>query len=197
MAAVLSLTFLYQKRKPLSPAVRGFSLPCSLPAPMAVCVFQRTHRWRCFAVIDTQTVPACVPCPSPRAYHPSLSSFLCSDVTFVVGREQQKVFAHRCVLACRCQAFRVMFSQGLAGSKDSTSSIPPQGPFILGNVQPEVFLAVIEFLYTNSITLNSHIVSGGGIVGMGGTRWGCGYRRCFAAPGVLKVEGMLCKLFSG
>ncbi|NXY92565.1 BTBDJ protein, partial [Alcedo cyanopectus] len=78
--------------------------------------------------------------------------------TFVVGRERQKVFAHRCVLACRCQAFLGMLSQGPAGSKDSLSStIPPQDPFILGNVQPEVFLAVIEFLYTNSVTLNSHI----------------------------------------
>ncbi|NXG87356.1 BTBDJ protein, partial [Stercorarius parasiticus] len=80
-----------------------------------------------------------------------------SDVTFVVGQEQQKVFAHRCVLACRCQAFRGMFSQGSVGSEDPPGSIPPQGPIILGNVQPEVFLAVIEFLYTNSVTLNSHI----------------------------------------
>ncbi|KAM6080792.1 BTB/POZ domain-containing protein 19 isoform 1-T1 [Theristicus caerulescens] len=80
-----------------------------------------------------------------------------SDVTFVVGREQQKVFAHRCVLACRCQAFQGMLGQGLAGSEDPPGSIPPQGPFILGNVQPDVFLAVIEFLYTNSVTLNSHI----------------------------------------
>ncbi|NXK83955.1 BTBDJ protein, partial [Amazona guildingii] len=80
-----------------------------------------------------------------------------SDVVFVVGQEQQKVFAHRCVLACRCQAFQGMLSHGPAGSEDSPSSIPPQGPFILGNVQPEVFLAVIEFLYTNSVTLNSHI----------------------------------------
>uniref|UniRef100_A0A8B9EYW1 BTB domain containing 19 n=1 Tax=Amazona collaria TaxID=241587 RepID=A0A8B9EYW1_9PSIT len=81
------------------------------------------------------------------------------DVVFVVGQEQQKVFAHRCVLACRCQAFQGMLSQGPAGSEDSPSSIPPQGPFILGNVQPEVFLAVIEFLYTNSVTLNSHIAA--------------------------------------
>ncbi|KAM4773053.1 BTB/POZ domain-containing protein 19 isoform 3-T3 [Cyanocitta cristata] len=80
-----------------------------------------------------------------------------SDVMFVVGREQQKVFAHRCVLACRCQAFRGMLGQAPVGSQDSSSSVPPQGPFILGNVQPEVFLAVIEFLYTNSVTLNSHI----------------------------------------
>ncbi|NXD14178.1 BTBDJ protein, partial [Nothocercus nigrocapillus] len=69
-----------------------------------------------------------------------------SDVTFVVGREQREVFAHRCVLACRCQAFQGMLSP--AGG---------QGPLVLGNVQPEVFLAVIEFLYTNCVTLNSHI----------------------------------------
>ncbi|XP_027505035.1 BTB/POZ domain-containing protein 19 isoform X2 [Corapipo altera] len=80
-----------------------------------------------------------------------------SDVTFVVGPEQQKVFAHRCVLACRCQAFRGMLTQVPVGSQDSSSSVPAQGPFILGNVQPEVFLAVIEFLYTNSVTLNNHI----------------------------------------
>lgn len=138
-----------------------------------------------------------MPCPSPRAHHPSLSPLPHSDVTFVVGREQQKVFAHRCVLACRCQAFRGMLSQGLTGSKDSTGNIQPQGPFILGNVQPEVFLAVIEFLYTNSINLNSQIVSGDRIVGMGGTRQGCGCRGCFAAPGVPKVEGILCKMLSG
>lgn len=107
------------------------------------------------------------------------------------------MFAHRCVLACRCQAFRGMLSQGLTGSKDATSNILPQGPFILGNVQPEVFLAVIEFLYTNSINLNSQIVSGDRIVGVGGTRQGCGCRGCFAAPGVPKVEGILCKTLSG
>uniref|UniRef100_A0A8C8BAG4 BTB domain containing 19 n=1 Tax=Otus sunia TaxID=257818 RepID=A0A8C8BAG4_9STRI len=116
----------------------------------------------CPAGMGTQLVPAHVPCPSLRASHVSASlawSLLShSDVTFVVGREQQKVFAHRCVLACRCQAFRGMLSQGPGGSEDSPSSIPTQGPFILGNVQPEVFLAVIEFLYTNSVTLNSHIV---------------------------------------
>uniref|UniRef100_A0A663M9C3 BTB domain-containing protein n=1 Tax=Athene cunicularia TaxID=194338 RepID=A0A663M9C3_ATHCN len=61
--------------------------------------------------------------PVPRA-PPALASlarslFPHSDVTFVVGREQQKVFAHRCVLACRCQAFRGMLSQGPVGSEDS------------------------------------------------------------------------------
>uniref|UniRef100_A0A8C5TSC6 BTB domain containing 19 n=1 Tax=Malurus cyaneus samueli TaxID=2593467 RepID=A0A8C5TSC6_9PASS len=98
------------------------------------------------APLSWGTVSLTVPCPH-------------SDVMFVVGREQQQVFAHRCVLACRCQAFRGMLGQAPVGSQDSSSSIPPQGPFILGNVQPEVFLAVIEFLYTNSVTLNSRIAA--------------------------------------
>uniref|UniRef100_A0A8D0GBY3 BTB domain containing 19 n=1 Tax=Sphenodon punctatus TaxID=8508 RepID=A0A8D0GBY3_SPHPU len=71
------------------------------------------------------------------------------DVTFQVGREHQEVFAHRCILACRCQAFHAMLSQPQE----------PQAPLVLSHVQPEVFLAVIEFLYTNRVTLNSLIVS--------------------------------------
>uniref|UniRef100_A0A8C9L2I5 BTB domain containing 19 n=1 Tax=Pavo cristatus TaxID=9049 RepID=A0A8C9L2I5_PAVCR len=94
-----------------------------------------------------------------------------SDVTFVVGREQQQVFAHRCVLACRCQAFRGM----LTSDKDPLSSVPPQGPFILGNVQPEVFLAVIEFLYTNSVTLT--LRHSAGTAGPGASRAGVGTRQ--------------------
>ncbi|XP_030429808.1 BTB/POZ domain-containing protein 19 [Gopherus evgoodei] len=75
-----------------------------------------------------------------------------SDVTFVVGRERQEVFAHRCILACRCQAFQGMLSQPQTGAQEPC---PPQTPLVLSHVQPEVFLAVLEFLYTNSVTLNS------------------------------------------
>ncbi|XP_074858721.1 BTB/POZ domain-containing protein 19 [Carettochelys insculpta] len=74
-----------------------------------------------------------------------------SDVTFVVGRERQEVFAHRCILTCRCQAF-----QGMLSRPQSESQLP-QAPVVLSHVQPEVFLAVMEFLYTNSVTLNSRI----------------------------------------
>lgn len=110
------------------------------------------------------------------------------------------MFAHRCVLACRCQVFRGMLSQAPVGSQDSSSSIQPQGPFILGNVQPEVFLAVIEFLYTNSVTLNSHIVSGdgaGGDHGHGRDKKGMQGRGCFASLGVPKLEEMVCVMLSG
>lgn len=198
MTATLSFTLLCQRRKSLSPALLGFSLPYLVPAHMALCAFHMTCHAQLAAAFKwleraTNKVPSapllgqtselklkgsallCQALSSPllcalsqpreccalafQAPCPSWSPFPCSDVMFVVGQEQQKVFAHRCVLACRCQAFRGMLSQAPVGSQDSSSSVPPQGPFILGNVQPAVFLAVIEFLYTNSVTLNSHIVS--------------------------------------
>ncbi|XP_070601877.1 BTB/POZ domain-containing protein 19 isoform X2 [Erythrolamprus reginae] len=68
-----------------------------------------------------------------------------SDVTFLVGKEKQKVFAHRCLLSTRCQTLHAMLSQ----------PHETQDPLILNHVQPEVFLAVLEYLYTNSVTLNS------------------------------------------
>ncbi|KAF7253831.1 BTB/POZ domain-containing protein 19 [Varanus komodoensis] len=71
-----------------------------------------------------------------------------SDVTFLVGREQKEVFAHRCLLSSRCQAFHAMLSQPQKA---------PQAPLILSHVQPEVFLAVLEYLYSNSVTLNNLI----------------------------------------
>ncbi|KAJ7332799.1 hypothetical protein JRQ81_014979 [Phrynocephalus forsythii] len=70
-----------------------------------------------------------------------------SDVKFLVGKEQQEVFAHRCLLSSRCPAFHAMLSQAQE----------IQTPLILNHVQPEVFLAIIEYLYTNSITLTNLI----------------------------------------
>lgn len=97
------------------------------------------------------------PCCNPRSSWRGLACLhLRSDVTFVVGRERQEVFAHRCILACRCQTFQGMLCQPQPGAQEPW---PPQTPLVLSHVQPEVFLAVIEFLYTNSVTLNSLIVS--------------------------------------
>nr|XP_020638995.1 BTB/POZ domain-containing protein 19 isoform X6 [Pogona vitticeps] len=75
------------------------------------------------------------------------AKIILSDVTFLVGKEQQEVFAHRCLLSSRCPAFHAMLSHPQER----------QTPLILSHVQPEVFLAVIEYLYTNSITLNNLI----------------------------------------
>uniref|UniRef100_A0A2K5V6N3 BTB domain containing 19 n=1 Tax=Macaca fascicularis TaxID=9541 RepID=A0A2K5V6N3_MACFA len=74
-----------------------------------------------------------------------------SDVCFVVGQERQEVFAHRCLLACRCNFF-----QRLLGTEPGPG-VP--SPVVLSTVPTEAFLAVLEFLYTNSVKLHRHSVA--------------------------------------
>lgn len=74
-----------------------------------------------------------------------------SDVCFVVGQERQEVFAHRCLLACRCNFF-----QRLLGTEPGPG-VP--SPVVLSTVPTEAFLAVLEFLYANSVTLHRYSVS--------------------------------------
>ncbi|XP_032971483.1 BTB/POZ domain-containing protein 19 isoform X3 [Rhinolophus ferrumequinum] len=71
-----------------------------------------------------------------------------SDVRFVVGQEQQEVFAHRCLLACRCNFFQRLLGQ------ESGPGVP--SPVVLSTVPAEAFLSVLEFLYTNSVKLQRH-----------------------------------------
>ncbi|XP_037058749.1 BTB/POZ domain-containing protein 19 isoform X3 [Peromyscus leucopus] len=73
-----------------------------------------------------------------------------SDVCFVVGQERQEVFAHRCLLACRCNFF-----QRLLGTEPGPG-VP--SPVVLSTVPAEAFLAVLEFLYTNSVKLHRYSV---------------------------------------
>lgn len=76
-----------------------------------------------------------------------------SDVSFVVGEERQVIHAHRCILACRCPVFQRMFSLQLQGAHSPQDS---QVPFVLADTSPAVFLAVMEFIYTNAVTLSGH-----------------------------------------
>ncbi|XP_051867732.1 BTB/POZ domain-containing protein 19-like isoform X1 [Pristis pectinata] len=76
-----------------------------------------------------------------------------SDVKFIVGKERKVVYAHRCILAYRCEAFSTMFAQQPLSCDTKEADIP----FVLSDVQPDVFLAVIEFLYTNSVMLSSEM----------------------------------------
>ncbi|XP_044891644.1 BTB/POZ domain-containing protein 19 isoform X1 [Felis catus] len=73
-----------------------------------------------------------------------------SDVCFVVGQERQEVFAHRCLLACRCNFFQRLLGPKLGSGMPS--------PVVLSTVPAEAFLAVLEFLYTNSVRLHRHSV---------------------------------------
>ncbi|XP_065906033.1 BTB/POZ domain-containing protein 19-like [Dysidea avara] len=73
-----------------------------------------------------------------------------SDVQFVIGEERQSIHAHKCILAARCEVFRAMFS---------TPTTPDDNaPLILSDIKPVVFMAVLEFIYTNSCNLSSDLV---------------------------------------
>ncbi|XP_073499675.1 BTB/POZ domain-containing protein 19 isoform X3 [Phyllobates terribilis] len=91
----------------------------------------------------------------PAALRGLINNEQFSDVSFVVGKQRQVVHAHRCILMCRCKVFHRMFSHQLQAAQTPQEM---QVPFVLADVQPEVFLAVIEFIYTNSVTLNSVIL---------------------------------------
>ncbi|CAH2310605.1 BTB POZ domain-containing 19 [Pelobates cultripes] len=97
-----------------------------------------------------QGSPSCL----PAALRDLIDNPQFSDVTFVVGKRRQVIHAHRCILASRCKVFHGMFLNQL---KEKKSSEELQVPFVLADMNPDVFLAVLEFLYTNSVTLNSVI----------------------------------------
>mmetsp|Transcript_21486 Transcript_21486/g.30089 ORF Transcript_21486/g.30089 Transcript_21486/m.30089 type:complete len:607 (+) Transcript_21486:80-1900(+) len=64
-----------------------------------------------------------------------------SDVTFII--DNQPVYAHRSILAHRCDHFAAMFRSGMRESVEREISIP--------NVSKEVFLLLMEYLYTDNV----------------------------------------------
>lgn len=76
-----------------------------------------------------------------------------SDIKFLIGPNRKPIYAHRAVLSARCAVFKAMFAdqsqRGSSGDRDV--------PFVLSDMSPEVFLAMLEFLYTNCVTLTPKI----------------------------------------
>ena len=77
---------------------------------------------------------------------------ICSDIRFMVGEERQIIYAHKCQLAARCEVFKAMF----AVQKEEVQS--PPAPLVLSDIKPTIFLAVLEFIYTNCSSLSTEIV---------------------------------------
>lgn len=67
-----------------------------------------------------------------------------SDVVFTV--EGQPIYAHRAILASRCEHFAAMFRSGMRESVERTIPIP--------NVSRAVFLLLLEYLYTDSVKVD-------------------------------------------
>ena len=77
--------------------------------------------------------------------------FLNSDIRFVVGEERQTIYAHKCLLAVRCEVFKAMFAVKQGEGE-------PPVPLVLSDIRPSIFLAVLEFIYTNCSSLSTDMV---------------------------------------
>lgn len=69
------------------------------------------------------------------------------DIVFLVGPEERPVKAHKCILSSRSGYFHAMFTVGLRESHDETVKKP--------NINPDVFLEVLRFVYCGKVQLNS------------------------------------------
>ncbi|KAK6175504.1 hypothetical protein SNE40_013957 [Patella caerulea] len=78
-----------------------------------------------------------------------------SDIKFMIGPNKQSVYAHRCILSSRCAVFKAMFSEHVGNNKHTTND--KDVPLVLTETSPEVFLAMLEFIYTNCISISSKI----------------------------------------
>ncbi|CAL1546847.1 unnamed protein product [Lymnaea stagnalis] len=67
-----------------------------------------------------------------------------SDIKFVIGPNKKHIFAHRCILSARCAVFKAMFAD--KPEKDV--------PLVLSDMSSDIFLAMLEFIYTNCVTLS-------------------------------------------
>lgn len=68
-----------------------------------------------------------------------------SDVTFVV-EDNQPVYAHRAILAQRCDHFAAMFRSGMRESVEKRIPIP--------DTSRHVFLLLLEYIYTDSVKID-------------------------------------------
>mmetsp|Transcript_11950 Transcript_11950/g.23713 ORF Transcript_11950/g.23713 Transcript_11950/m.23713 type:complete len:625 (-) Transcript_11950:467-2341(-) len=66
-----------------------------------------------------------------------------SDVTFLV--EDQPVYAHRAILAQRCDHFAAMFRSGMR------ESVEPTVPIV--DISRDVFLLLLEYIYTDAVKI--------------------------------------------
>lgn len=76
-----------------------------------------------------------------------------SDVKFLIGQNRKAVYAHRCILSSRCAVFKATFAE----QSQKNGTIDKDTPFVLSDMNPDIFLAMLEFIYTNCVTLTPKI----------------------------------------
>jgi len=96
-----------------------------------------------FCLNDTDSDISVVPSTFQANFRSLHSSRSFADITFVV--EGQKISAHKCVLAVRCEKFRAMLQEGF--KEGQQSEIPLDCKYA-------PFQALLEYLYTDNIPSN-------------------------------------------
>ncbi|XP_055371995.1 uncharacterized protein LOC129605978 [Condylostylus longicornis] len=79
-----------------------------------------------------------------------------SDVVFILGREEERIYAHRIMLMARCKSFQTAKRGELCRIPGSTVSPAAPGsptPVRLSNVNPDVFRQFILYIYTGKIIM--------------------------------------------
>ncbi|XP_044739983.1 BTB/POZ domain-containing protein 2-like [Chrysoperla carnea] len=73
-----------------------------------------------------------------------------SDIQFIIGRDnQQRISAHKLILAARSAVFEAMF-YGTLATKSDEIQIP--------DIEPSAFLSLLNFLYTNEVQISPKTV---------------------------------------
>ncbi|BFZ17104.1 hypothetical protein BsWGS_20143 [Bradybaena similaris] len=70
-----------------------------------------------------------------------------SDLKFYIGPNRKIIYAHRCIMSARCVVFKAMLAE-------KSNSDEKDVPYVLPDVSPAIFLAMLEFIYTNCVTLS-------------------------------------------
>jgi len=75
-----------------------------------------------------------------------------SDIQFLIGPKREPVYAHRAILSSRSEVFRTVLRQQANAHNTSLHSMK-QNPLVLEEEKPEVFLTMLDYMYTNCCTL--------------------------------------------
>ncbi|XP_071177499.1 BTB/POZ domain-containing protein 19-like [Mytilus edulis] len=71
-----------------------------------------------------------------------------SDVKFKIGPNRKAFYAHRCILSARSAIFKALFAEQTP-NRDVEIPLP--------DTSPEIFQAMLEFMYTNCVSLTPKI----------------------------------------
>ncbi|WAR24254.1 BTBDJ-like protein [Mya arenaria] len=68
-------------------------------------------------------------------------------------KKLKPVYAHRCILSSRCAVFKATFAE----QTQKNGTIDKDTPFVLSDMSADIFMAMLEFIYTNCVTLTPKI----------------------------------------